>query len=508
VKASKAASKEERLLRRWAFNPREFTQEAIITPYNKAKGTNYKMTLQQEEATEAVRKIVTAKIKLHKKQSLSIEEVDNAKKIGVSIMSGKGVGKDAWCSWMVIWFLSCFPYPKVPCTSVSADQLSKVLWSEISKWLTTSLVNDWFVLQNDKLYFKHIEGAGKRWFAFPKTANPKSSVEEQVETLAGLHEKYLMVVVDEGAGVPDAVFDPLEGTLTGICNFILLIFNPTRTKGYALDSQYKNKDRWITLRWSAEDSEMVDKTIIERTAETYGKDSNPYRIRVLGLPPVTDEETLIHWEWIEESIERDIIPLDSDPVIKSVDCGAGRDKSVICTRKGGKIYPFKRKVTKDSMELVHWINADIENDSADLVFIDVIGIGWGVYGRLKEINKRASIWPIDARSNPINDKFLNKRAEMFWNLREIFANKLISIPDDPELKDELGCLKWITENKKERLISKKILRKELGHSTDTVDPLAQSYAMKDFLNRNLAKKSKGLKRLAVSGAASNSWMGI
>jgi hypothetical protein len=173
-----------------------FVESCIIEPYNKATGSNLFITNQQREALKAINKLVLGK------------EQGKAKDIlGVSVMAGKGNGKDALTSWVILWFMF-FPWPKIPCVSVSADQLSKVLWSEIGKWLTHSIIKDYFVLQNDKLYFKDVPDnvRGKRWFAFPKAANPKKSLDEQVETLQGIHEDYLMEVVDEGSGVEDSVY--------------------------------------------------------------------------------------------------------------------------------------------------------------------------------------------------------------------------------------------------------------------------------------------------------------
>ena len=57
-----------------------------------------------------------------------------------SVRSGHGVGKSAVESWLVIWFLSTRPYPKVPCTAPTKHQLYDILWAEISKWLRNNPV--------------------------------------------------------------------------------------------------------------------------------------------------------------------------------------------------------------------------------------------------------------------------------------------------------------------------------------------------------------------------------
>src|SRR5574343_406287 len=136
-----------------------FVESAILAPYNRATGENFKVTRQQKEACIKLCKIVNDKINSKK------ENGDNI--LGLSIMAGKGTGKDAWVSWAILWFMT-FPYPKIPCLSVSADQLNKVLWSEISKWLSCSLVKDWYTLRAEKLFFNGLpEGErGLQWLAF------------------------------------------------------------------------------------------------------------------------------------------------------------------------------------------------------------------------------------------------------------------------------------------------------------------------------------------------------
>lgn len=474
-------SQKERVYRHFILNPLDYIQRMIIEPYNAANNTAYEITEQQKDGIEAVRKIVTAKLKKHGKQPMTKQEQEDSKKLGVSIMAGKGTGKDSFVSWIMMWFIDCFPYPKIPCTSVSAHQLNTVLWSEIAKWYSTWGARNTFTLQNEKFFRNDLEKdiAGKRWFAFPKTANPKSSVQEQTETLAGFHEDYVLVIADEAAGIPEPVFDPLEGTLTGRCNFMILIFNPTRSKGYAIDSQYKNAEHWLTLRWNSEESPIASKANIERIKAQYGMDSTPYRVRVLGLPPIVDEQTLIPMDWLLDAIDRDIQPFEKDPIIKSLDCGAGGDKSVMVTRKGCKIYPLKRISTPDSQVLINWAQADFQADGADILRVDNVGIGWGVYGGLHDrIGSRVE--SADSRKQASNtDKYFNKRAEMFWTVREKFEKGLISIPDDPDLIDSLSAIKATYDKGKIQIISTKQIRKELGHSPDDAASVALSYYYDD-----------------------------
>lgn len=508
VIARLSTNKTGKLFRHFIFNPLDYIQKMIIDSYNEDTGKQVEITNQQKDGIEAVRKIVTAKLKKRELQPLTGEEKRISELIGVSIMSGKGSGKDAWVAWIIMWFMDCFSYPKIPCTSVSAHQLSTVLWSEIAKWYGTWRSKNNFTLLNEKFFRKDVpkDIVGKRWFAFPKTANPKSSAEE-IETLAGVHEDYVMVICDEVSGMRDSVLETLEGTLTEICNFMILIFNPTRTKGYAVDSQYKHSDYWLTLRWDAEDSPISDKANIERIKKKYGIDSNPYRVRVKGLPPLTEADSTIPWDWIEESVEREVDVIENMPVIKGMDCGAGGDYSIIATRKGHFFYPVKRNRSPDSVVLMNWAGNDIDSEKPDVFRVDTVGLGWAIEGGLRE-KKGAIVEAADSRQRAENpDTFYNKRAEMFWNLREAFERRIISIPNDADLIDSLGAIKHEYVKGRIKILDKKKIKEELGHSPDEADATALTYFRSDDLVcLNDPKKSKHRYYEDGTKASEMSWM--
>ncbi|MBV6340457.1 hypothetical protein HWQ67_02550, partial [Candidatus Magnetobacterium casensis] len=298
------------------------------------------------------------------------------------------------------------------------------------------------------------------------------------------------------------------GTLTKACNFAFVIFNPTRSKGYAVDTHGKFSDYWLPVRWNAEDSEISDKDVIARVAEKYGKDSNPYRIRVLGLPPLEDELTLIPADWVMDAVDREVIPLNTSPVIKGLDCGAGGDKSVIVTRKGGKVYGIKRLTTPDSQSLINWALNDFSEDNADVFRVDNIGIGWAVYGALND-RLGSCVEAADCRRKADDSqRFVNKRAEMYWILRTQFEKGCISIPNDTDLIDQLTAMKATYESGKVKIIEKSKLKAELGHSPDECDSLALTYYFDDIM---LTRQTKGVycfnRTSGFGNSSSEDWLG-
>ena len=87
---------------------------------------------------------------------------DVAKYPRVSVKSGHGVGKSALESWIIWWYISTRPYPKILCTAPTKHQLHDILWAEVSKWRRSSKGLDAeFEWTSEKIYLK---GAQEEWF--------------------------------------------------------------------------------------------------------------------------------------------------------------------------------------------------------------------------------------------------------------------------------------------------------------------------------------------------------
>ncbi len=482
---------EEELILSWAKDPKSF----ILGPPLRFE----KLSSQQLDAIEQVRLLVACKIRKYEGHTLTKAEEEYARKIGISIMSGRGTGKDVLCAALMFWFLTCFPSPLVAATAPTAHQLKDVLWRELTKIMNGTysldrqpgLVRDWFVLQSDKLYWK--EAGGKSWFAIARTANPKSSPEEQAETLSGLHEPYMMIVADEASGLSPAIFNPLEGTLTQKVNFIFMIFNPTQSHGYAIDSQMKNRDQWLCLRWNAEDSEHVSRESIEMKARR-GKDTNFYRVNVLGLPPKSESDTLIPWEWVMDAIDRDVLPTERDPVIFGADVGAGGDVSVYLKRHGPKVFPLDINDSSDSNALTDWFINKILKSNPSFGAVDSIGVGWAIAGNLQRLVQNCEIRALNVSELPSEaDKFVRMRDELWWRLREKFELRIISIPNDDELIAELTTIKYIEDSRGRVKVESK---KELTHRNLPSPNRADALVMTELYETDTIREIGGKRKSA------------
>ncbi len=109
--------------------------------------------------------------------------MDLAQNPKVAIKSGQGVGKTGLEAVALLWFLCCFPYPRIVATAPTKQQLHDVLWSEVSKWMNRSPLLS-AILKWTKTYIYMI-GYEKRWFAVARTAT-------KPENMQGFHENKIM----------------------------------------------------------------------------------------------------------------------------------------------------------------------------------------------------------------------------------------------------------------------------------------------------------------------------
>lgn len=449
----------------------------------------FRFTQQQLKAARAFVELVWAKLQVNGNPNGNHSEQlrELSRKFGMSIMSGVGTGKGALASLLILWFLSVFPYPKCVAVSPSARQLRDNLWSELAKWHQKSKIREWFVWQSDKFFLKECDG--QQWFISARTANPRNSAEEQAETLAGIHEDFVLIVGDEATGVPDPVFRPLEATLTRKCNLCLLTFNPTKGKGFAYDTQFKERGQWVTFRWNSEESELVTRESIERLERKYGRESNAFRIRVLGLPPLSGDNEVIPWDYIEDAVDRELEPFPDDKLVYSLDVGAGGDDSVLLKRLGPKVLsPLEARGYNEPTKVVDWVVRDVLADIPSVLYGDTIGWGWGVIG---EIERRVKGLGVDVVSVKVSEHAYNEerfhrlRDELWWRMREAFERGVLSIPDDPILKGDLNAPRYKDDTGVIKVESKEEMKRRGVESPNRADALMMTFMQDESSIRRL-----------------------
>src|SRR5262249_47292606 len=127
----------------------------------------------------------------------------------------------------------------------------------------------------------------------------------------------------------------------------------------------------------------------------------------------------------------------------------------------------------DTMKIAEAINSLAYREHPETIAIDSIGIGAGVVDRLYQL-KTEGVEAVNVGLPAFNKElYENRRAELFWGLRDRFRLGEISIKKDDDLTSELASLKYtITSRGRIRIESKDEMKRRLGHSPDRSDMLA------------------------------------
>jgi hypothetical protein len=156
----------------------------------------------------------------------------------------------------------------------------------------------------------------------------------------------------------------------------------------------------------------------------------------------------------------------------------GDDRTAICFRQGRKVHWIKSYSKKDTMEVCGLVKTMMDEIAADKVFIDVGGLGAGVYDRLCEIADKRKIVAVNFGQSPMDSsKYSNKRAEMWGLMREWFDAPPVVIPDDDELHADLTQVRYkYDSNGRLQLEKKEDMKKRGLRSPDKGDSLAITFA--------------------------------
>lgn len=418
--------------------------------------------------------------------------IDLAAAPKVAIKSGQGVGKTSLEAVALLWFLCCYPYPRIVATAPTKQQLHDVLWSEVSKWQSRSpLLSE--ILKWTKTYI-YMVGNEKRWFAVARTAT-------KPENMQGFHEDNMLFIVDEASGVADPIMEAILGTLSGENNKLLMCGNPTRTSGTFYDAFHADRGMYRYCTVSSADSQRTDKQNIEDLIRKYGRESNVVLVRVFGEFPKQEDDVFIMLSSIEQCGSK-VYELPEDKGMPYIMFGVdvarfGDDETVIYRNAKGKLKLVVKRRGQDLMATAGDIVAQYkkairefpEYNGRIYVNIDDTGLGGGVTDRLKEVKReqklhRLFVIPINAAEKIDSDTKEGKEAAEHYNnltthmwavLRELLENRQIEIEDDADTFAQLSIRKYfMASNGKLELESKKEMKKRGVDSPDRADAAALS----------------------------------
>lgn len=398
-----------------------------------------------------------------------------------TVRAGHGVGKTTTEAWLVLWFLLFHRDLKVPVTANSQDQLRDVLWAEIAKWhrRLPRFLKDMVEVTAERVFVKaDPEGA----FAVARTARA-----ERPEALQGFHAGTLAFFADEASGIADVIFEVASGTLSSDDVWFFQFANPTRLDGYFHRSHHGNRARFNCYHVPCSASVRVSPTYAREMADEYGETSNVYRVRVLGEFPLEEDDSVIALGLIQTAIGREVHGVDAG-IVWGLDVARfGDDATALAKRRGNVLMEKTREWRKlDTMQVCGIIAKEFRETPIEKqpssINVDVIGLGAGVVDRLRELGLPARGVNVSEAASSDAARFMRLRDELWFEARDWFASRAVTMPDDDVLIAELVGPKYKIESSgKIKVESKDDMKKRGVKSPNRADAFCLTFAGGDMV---------------------------
>jgi len=403
----------------------------------------------------------------------------------LSIKSGHGVGKTCFLSIIILFvLLTSGDDVKIPVVAAGQDQLRDGLWPELAKWRNhlPEEIRGWVTWQKEKLFITMSpEGA----FAVARTAS-----KHKPEALQGIHATTILAVFEEASGVPEETIEASSGALSTEGAAIVAVGNPTRASGYFHRTHTHPEMRALyeTMTVSSEDVPRA-RGHIEDVIANYGKNSNRYRVRVLGEFPLQDDDTVISLADVIAAKGRHVVRSHVYPIWGVDVARFGDDASTLVRRQGNTLIAVPdvwRNLDGAQVagRIINEYNKTPNDDKPKRINVDIIGVGTSVYDHLRAAGSpcRNIVVGVNvAEAAAIGTEDRNLRSELWFKGRDWFRAKDCCIPHDLAKDDDeraiieklIGELTSVTydfdENGRRVVERKKDMKKRLGYSPDIAD---------------------------------------
>lgn len=408
----------------------------------------------------------------------------------IAMKAAKGVGKTAILAWLCWNFLLTRPHPKIAATAISGENLKDNLWTELAHWMHKSpLLETVFEWQAERIVAReHPE----TWWMSARRWSKSANAEQQGNTLAGLHSPYVMIVLDESGGIPDAVMANAEGIGSSAKEWhIVQAGNPTHLEGPLYRACTSERDLWYVVEITSDpdDPKRTSRVSIQWARDQikkYGADNPWVLVNVFGRFPPSSLNALIGPDEVNAVLGKHIREEQYTFAAKILGVDVGRfgdDPSIIMPRQGKAVFNPIVMRNATSTQGGGAVARKWEDWDADACMVDATGgYGGGWCDQLVQLGRH----PIEVQyaGKPHDPKFFNKRAEIWWEMCEAIKSGTV-LPNIPEIVGELTTPTYAFKGDKILIEDKDQVKARLGRSPNYADALATSYAEPVFVNRGV-----------------------
>lgn len=451
------------------------------------------------------------------KQAEIMQTVVSSDERRVAVPSCHGAGKSHTAGRLIAYHMSVYPpgTAKAISTAPTFRQVRNVLWPHVHRvhkkaGLPGRLNQIEWVIDGEPLAY-----------GFSPAKNDESAAQ-------GVHADHVLIVVDEAGGIPEKLGKSLLGNMTGDAR-ILAIGNPaTDIEGSWFETICEGSGLWQTIRIPVDETpnftgeivppeiagNLVDPRWVAEILEEYGEDDPFYIARVLALFPKTASRRVIPPDWLDRVVLKaaDGDPREEDEDFRGVDgkrlsnwqrlgvdvASDGGDEMVVahadgwecripdeCTWSGAQAGDQVKNAER-VVEQIHICEAIQRrrgfHQRRVRVKVDGIGIGDGTADILAAMGKdgkhNADIVKVKVSQKANRpDKFVNRRAEMWWHGRELVRSQTIRLRIAQKEVKQLSVPTFSTGNAggKTSVETKAELRRRGIHSPDRADAILMAF---------------------------------
>jgi phage terminase large subunit len=364
------------------------------------------------------------------------------KKKGIAGKSGQGPGKTSATTVAVTWRNIQAIDEQSIVTAPTMRQAKKVWMSELSRTIGRADPNFQKLVKID---------AGKAVFLGRKDWVIDTATSAKAANLQGYHSPGLTIVADEASGLARGIWQTIKGTLTGPNNLLVAIGNPNDRETEFFDMFNKDCDLYDTFTWSAEDSPNVSKKHIADMEAEYGRESDVFRVRVLGEFPRQNPMAVIRYEdlqWCATKVPFDrafqtILPGEPESGTRQfgIDLARfGSDESVISVRYNAAMLGrqvFNKKEPSEVIEAAFaWQKRLGWSDEQTLYCCDAGGMGQGVLSMFYEANK--NVFEFHSQGSATDgDMYFDAITEAYFVFRMLTKSRQVKLLQDAQTFNQL-----------------------------------------------------------------------
>ena len=326
--------------------------------------------------------------------------------------------------------------------------------------------------------------------------------------LQGIHcaRGWTLIIVDEASGVSDKIFKAAKGSMSGERVCTILLSNPTEASGYFYESHKGlGAEGWTKFKVGFDDCDDCRHLVTEQFRQDVinedGRDSNQYRIRVQGRFPISGASIIIPRGWIDAAAKRDIDPGSKPlPSVWGVDVAGGgkyaEGHNALVKRTELEILPDMLYWPGDDPMIVagtvrdEFLKTDV-SERPRTIMVDVIGIGQGVYSRLRQLGLPVRAVHVSETQGIDQKRYQNMKIALWWRAREWFGRKGCIVPEcdgtcqimsrdrciHMQLRSELASMQYdVSPTGRMKCEEKKKVIERTGLKLDLADALILTFA--------------------------------